>query len=59
MKALQSAMTLGARVVHIAGHGHEKFMMFEDGHGGARALEPQARSARLGERRPARADWWC
>ena len=41
-KALQSAMTLGARVVHIAGHGHEKFMMFEDGHGGARALEPQA-----------------
>jgi hypothetical protein len=42
VKALQSAMTLGARVVHIAGHGHEKFMMFEDGHGGARALEPQA-----------------
>ena len=42
VKALQSSMTLGARVVHIAGHGHEKFMMFEDGHGGARALEPQA-----------------
>ena len=40
--AFQSAVTLGARVVHFAGHGHEKFMMFEDGHGGAQALEPKA-----------------
>ena len=29
-------------MVHFAGHGHEKFMMFEDGHGGAQALEPKA-----------------
>jgi len=38
--AFQSAVTLGARVVHFAGHGHEKFMMFEDDHGGAQTLDP-------------------
>ena len=40
--AFQSAVTLGARVVHFAGHGKEGFMVFEDGHGGAHALEPKA-----------------
>ena len=39
MDAFQSAVT-GARVVHF-GHGHEKSMMFEDGHG-ARGLGPKA-----------------
>ncbi|CAH0372307.1 unnamed protein product [Pelagomonas calceolata] len=40
--AFQSAVTLGARVVHFAGHGKEGIMMFEDGHGGAHALEAKA-----------------
>ena len=39
--AFQSAVTLGARVVHFSGHGHEKFMMFEDDHGGAQTLDPK------------------
>jgi O-acetyl-ADP-ribose deacetylase (regulator of RNase III) len=40
--AFQSAVTLGARVVHFAGHGEKGIMMFEDGHGGAHALEAKA-----------------
>ena len=40
--ALRSAVTLGARVVHFAGHGNENLMMFEDGRGGAKAVEPEA-----------------
>ena len=40
--AFQSAVTLGARVLHFAGHGEESFLMVEDGHGSARKLEPQA-----------------
>ena len=35
--ALMSAKTLGARVIHFAGHS----MMFEDGHGSAKQLEPE------------------
>ena len=35
--ALTSAITLGARVIHFAGHS----MMFEDGHGSAKQLEPE------------------
>ena len=34
---LRSAVTLGARVIHFAGHS----MMFEDGHGSAKQLEPE------------------
>ena len=35
--ALQSAVTLGARVIHFSGHS----MMFEDGRGSAKQLEPE------------------
>ena len=38
--AFQSAVTLGPRVLHFAGHGEESFLMVEDGHGSAHALEP-------------------
>ena len=40
--ALRTAMTLGARVLHFAGHGHPDFLCFEDGRGGAVALAPDS-----------------
>mmetsp|Transcript_26610 Transcript_26610/g.81780 ORF Transcript_26610/g.81780 Transcript_26610/m.81780 type:complete len:737 (+) Transcript_26610:79-2289(+) len=35
LEALRSVVTLGARAIHFAGHGHPEFLCFEDGRGGA------------------------
>lgn len=40
--ALRSSMTLGAKILHFAGHGHPDFLCFEDGRGAAVALSPEA-----------------
>ena len=42
LDALRSVFTLGARVVHFAGHGHPNFLCFEDARGGAVALSPES-----------------
>ena len=57
VKALLSAMTLGARVVHIAGHGHEKFMSSRRPTAAPRSLA--SRCAGVGRRDRRSADWWC
>ncbi|KAJ1448221.1 hypothetical protein M885DRAFT_590994 [Pelagophyceae sp. CCMP2097] len=38
LEALRSVVTLGARCIHFAGHGHPNFLAFEDLRGGAVAL---------------------
>ena len=40
--SLRSMVTLGCAALHFAGHGHPDFLCFEDGRGGAHALDAAA-----------------
>ena len=46
--SLRSMVTLGCAALHFAGHGHPEFLCFEDGRGGAHALDAAALRALVG-----------
>ena len=54
--SLRSMVTLGCAALHFAGHGHPDFLCFEDGRGGAHALDAAALRALVGAGGGARDD---